>query len=59
MASATDEMVCVEPEAGFATVIVTLLLVCPVLTLPKLTEVGETFKLSVGVPVAVGVGVRV
>jgi hypothetical protein len=54
--SETDEIVWVEPEAGFDRVIVTLPLECPLLTLPKLTEAGETLRPSVGVGVEVGVG---
>ena len=59
VARETDEIVWVEPEAGFDRVIVTLLLECPLLTLPKLTDAGDTFRLSVGVAVAVGVAVFV
>jgi hypothetical protein len=55
--SETDEIVWVEPDAGFDRVIVTLPLECPLLTLPKLTDVGETLRFSVGVGVEVGVGV--
>lgn len=56
--SLTKVMVCDAPFDGFDSVIVDALLVCPTFRLPKLTDVGDTVRMVVGVGVAVGVAVR-
>src|SRR5258708_23368488 len=53
--SATDEIVCVDPNDGFDRTIFTFELLWPTWTVPKLTDAGQTLRLSVWGGVAVGV----